>query len=66
MPGDEGAHNDSQFFTVLKSTGQWLWDHLLVACVLVLLIGGIIALIVYFASENALEKFPPRVRRQRN
>ena len=52
MPANGGGPEESRSFTQLKNAGHWLWNHLLIFCVMVLLIGGVIALVVYFAREE--------------
>ena len=51
-PHDEPALKDDRSFTTLRSAGQWLWNHLMLICIVVLLIGGIVVLAVYFAGRH--------------
>ena len=50
-PNDEPTTKESGVSHTLSKAGQWLRDHLMVACVVILLVGGIVALAIYFACE---------------
>lgn len=38
-----------------RTCWQWLWSHLMIVSIVALLIGGIIALCVYFAGKSSLQ-----------
>ena len=51
-PDAQQPSKGNQALGSLQNMGRWLWDHLMVICITILLIGGVVALAIYFAGNS--------------
>ena len=54
---EDGANRDQQDGNWPRKLWQWISSNLMILAIILLLIGGIVALCVYFAGELQLIKF---------
>ena len=51
-PTDDESPMQSKASTWLQNAGRWIWRNLMVVCIVILLIGGVVALAIYFAGKQ--------------